>query len=307
MKDDRLLEMRIFKAVVEAGGFTAAANSLGVSQSFVSQGVTSLERRLGVQLLHRSTRMHRLSNEGDRFLSACKELLHSLEETEAQIRCSEPVGDLRISAPQAFGMDQLVPVLPGFLSKYPKLAVHFSLSDSLVNLIQDNFDVAIRMGRLQDSSLCSRKLCDLQRVMVAAPSYIAANGMPTTPQDLARHSCLMWAPPRDHLNRWPFMVNDQREHIYVQGRFHSIDGTTLYQLCLAGIGIMRLAEHLALPAIRRGELVPLLSDYQATDDTAIHAVYLQQRLLAPRVRAFVDYLVEVFREPSWHGSQRTPV
>ena len=167
------------------------------------------------------------------------------------------------------------------------------------NLIDDNFDVTIRMGRLQDSSLRSRKLCDLQRMVVASPLYIAANGIPVTPQGLARHRCLMWEQPRDHLNGWPFMINKKRETIPVQGSFHSIDGTTLYQLCVAGMGIMRLAEHLALPAIRRGELVHLLSDYQSKDDTAIHAVYLPERQLVPKVRAFVDYLAEVFRGPPW--------
>lgn len=304
MRDDRLLEMRIFKAVVEVGGFTAAANTFGVSQSFISQTVNNLERRLGVQLLLRSTRTQRLTNEGEQFLAACKVLLNSLEETEAQIRSSEPTGDLRVSAPHGFGLDQLVPALPGFLLKYPKLAVHFSLSDSLVNLIEDNFDLAVRMGRLQDSSLRSRKLCDLQRVVVAAPGYLAEHGIPVTPDGLARHTCLMWEPPRDHLNQWPFMVNGKLEKTSVQGRFHSSDGTTLYQLCLAGMGIMRLAEHLAVPAIRRGALVQLLSDYQAKDDTAIYAVYLSERQLVPRIRCFVDYLVDVFRDPPWQGAAR---
>lgn len=302
MKDDRLLEMRIFKGVVEAGGFTAAANVFGVSQPFISQTVNNLERRLGVQLLLRSTRTQRLTNEGDRFLTACNLLLNSLEETEAQIRSNEPTGDLRISAPHGFGLDQLVPALPGFLSRYPKLTVHFSLSDSLVNLIEDNFDMAVRMGRLQDSSLRSRKLCDLQRVVVASPRYIAEHGTPVTPQGLARHTCLMWEPPRDHLNQWPFMIRGKLEKTAVQGGFHSSDGTTLYQLCLAGMGIMRLAEHLALPAIRRGELVQLLSDYQAKDDTAIYAVFLSERQLVPRIRSFVDYLVDVFGDPPWHGT-----
>jgi DNA-binding transcriptional LysR family regulator len=128
--DERLLEMRVFKAVVEAGGFTAAASLLGGSQPFVSQSVNSLERRLGVQLLHRSTRRQRLTKEGEHFLSSCNDILDSLEEAEAQVRSSEPTGNLCISVPQAFGMDQLVPAMPGFLSSYPKLCVHFSLSDS---------------------------------------------------------------------------------------------------------------------------------------------------------------------------------
>lgn len=201
MKDDRLLEMRVFKAVVEAGGFTAAANFLNVSQPFVSQSINSLERRLGVQLLHRSTRTQRLTSEGERFLMSCGQVLDSVEEAEAQVRSGEPTGNLRISASHAFGMDQLVPALPRFLAAYPKLCVHFSLSDSNVNLIEDNFDVAVRMGRLQDSSLRSRKLCDLQRVVVAAPQYVAAHGKPVTPQGLSRHACLTWESPREHLNQ----------------------------------------------------------------------------------------------------------
>ncbi len=301
MKDDRLLEMRIFKAVVEAGGFTAAAHALNASQPFVSQTINHLERRLGVQLLHRSTRTQRLTSEGERFLASCNELLEAVEQAEAQIRSSEPTGDLRISVPQAFGIDQMVPALPGFLSAYPKLTVRFSLSDSLVNLIEDNFDVAVRMGQLQDSSLRSRKLCELQRIVVAAPGYLARHGTPVTPQGLDRHQCLLWDAPRDHLNRWPFIINGKPEKILVQGTFRSTDGTTLFDLCVAGIGIMRLAEHLALPAIRSGKLVPLLSDYQARDDTAIYAVYLPERQLVPRIRAFVDHFAEVFRQPPWQG------
>jgi DNA-binding transcriptional LysR family regulator len=301
MRDDRLLEMRVFKAVVESGGFTAAAQTLGVSQPFVSQCMNNLERRLGVQLLHRSTRTHRLTPEGGQFLLSSTAILDGVEQAEALFSSNEPSGDLRVSAPQAFGMDQIVPVLPAFLARYPRLKLHFSLSDSLVNLIEDNFDVAIRMGRLQDSTLRSRKLCSLQRIVVAAPSYVAAHGMPHTPQDLERHQCLCWESSREHLNQWPFLIKGGVRKLTVAGNTRSSDGTTLFQLCVAGVGIMRLAEHLALPAIRQGKLVPLLSDYQARDDTAIHAVYLPERQLVPRVRAFVDYLADEFRKPPWAG------
>jgi len=299
MKDDRLVEMRVFRAVVEAGSFTGAAHTLGVSQPFISQSVNNLERRLGVQVLHRSTRTQRLTNEGERFLVSCREILSGIEEAEAQIRSGDPIGDLRINAPRAFGLDQVAPALPAFVSHYPKLTVHFSLSDALVNLIEDNFDVAVRMGQLQDSSLRSRKLCDLQRIVVASPAYIAAHGLPVTPNGLGRHNCLMWDGQHDHLNQWPFLVNGKAEKLPVQGKFRSSDGSTLFELCVAGIGIMRLAEHLAVPAIRTGKLVPLLSDYQAKDDSAIYAVYLPERQLVPRVRVFVDHLVEVFRNPPW--------
>ena len=299
MKDDRLLEMRVFKAVVEAGGFTAAAVLLGVSQPFVSQSIHALERRLNVQLLHRSTRQQRLTPEGEQFLGSARTLLDAIDEAEALIRSSEPIGDLRISAPQAFGMDQIVPLLPKFMALYPKLTVHFSMSDTSVNLISDNIDVAVRMGNLRDCSLRSRKLCNLQRVVVASPAYIAAHGMPSTPHDLIRHNCLLWEAPRAHLNHWPFVQDGKAESMVMQGNFRSADGTTLFELCKAGVGIMRLAEHLARPAIRNGELVLLLNEFQATDDGAIHVVFLPERQLVPRIRAFVDYVVDALEPPPW--------
>lgn len=299
MKDERLLEMRVFKAVVEAGGFTAAAHFLGASQPFVSSVITALERRLGIQLLQRSTRRHRLTPEGERFLVSCTSLIEGIEQAEAQITSSDPSGELRISTPHAFGMDQIAPVMPGFMARHPKISVHLSLSDSRVNLITDNVDVAVRMGNLQDSSLRSRNLCQLQRIVVAAPGYVAAHGMPVTPEGLARHRCLMWGAPREQLNHWPFTVNGKPETFVARGNFRSTDGTTLFQMCLAGMGVMRLAEHLALPAIRSGRLLPLLAQYQSQDDTSIHLVYLPERQLVPRIRAFVDYFVEAFRAPPW--------
>jgi DNA-binding transcriptional LysR family regulator len=299
MKDDRLVEMRVFKAVAETGGFTTAANLLGVSQPFVSQSITNLERRLGVQLLHRSTRTQRLTSEGEVYLGTCRRIIEEIDQAEGQIRSQEPVGDLRVSAPRAFGMDQVVPQLPAFLEAYPKIKMHLSLSDTLINLLEDNFDVAIRMGRLQDSSLMSRKLCKLQRIVVASPKYLAAHGTPVTPHGLDRHNCLMWQAPMDRLNRWPFVINGKHEEIPIKGNFRSSDGTTLFQLCVAGVGIMRLAEHLALPAIKNKQLLPLLEDYQAEDDTAIHALFLPERKLVPRIRAFVDHFVDVFRNPPW--------
>lgn len=301
MKDSRLLEMRVFKVVVEAGGFTAAAHALGLSQPFVSQTVTNLEHRLGVRLLHRSTRGRRLTEEGERFLASSTRILDQIEQAEAEISAArqQASGDLRVSAPLAFGLDQVVPRLPAFLAEHPRVVLHLSLSDAVANLIEDNVDVAIRMGRLSMSSLMSRKLCDLQRIVVASPAYLAAHGTPRTPQDLGSHNCLMWEGELDHLNRWPFLTDGSPQFVPVSGNFRSSSGQTLFALCTAGVGIMRLAEHLALPAIASGALVPLLCDHQSQDDTAIHAVFLPERELLPRIRSFVDYLVDVFRRPPW--------
>lgn len=301
MKDNRLIEMRVFKAVVESGSFTAAAHLLGVSQPFVSQTLANLERRLDVQLLHRSTRSQRLTSEGEAFLASCRGIIEEIDLAELQIRSPEPAGELRVTAPRAFGSDQIVPRMPDFLAAHPKISLRLSLSDSVANLLEENFDVAIRMGRLQDSSLMSRKLADLQRIVVASPGYIERHGQPVTPQGLERHNCLLWEPPMEHLNRWPFVLNGKRQDLLVKGRFRSSDGTALFQMCVAGVGVMRLAEHLALPAIRSQVLVPLLVDYQAKDDTAIHALFLRERRLIPRIRAFVDHLGHVFRTPPWQA------
>lgn len=302
MKDNRLIEMQVFKTVAETGGFTAAADILGVSQPFVSQKITALEKRLGVLLLRRSTRTQRLTAEGEHFLNSCNTILNDLDSAESQFTTIEPSGVLRISAPLAFGTDQLVPRLPEFLARYPRIKVQLSLSDSLSNLIEDGIDVAVRMGTLSDSSLISRKLCSLQRIVIAAPRYVEQFGLPVTPQGLKHHSCLAWHGPQSHLNRWPFMVSGKREELLVHGSFSSISGMAIFQMCLAGVGIMRCAEHLALPAIREGHLVPLLTDYLARDDTAIHAVFLPERRLVPRIRVFVEYFRDVFENPPWELS-----
>lgn len=302
MKDDRLVEMRVFRAVADAGGFTAAAHALGVSQPFVSRAINSLERRLGVALIHRTTRGQRLTEEGLRYLASSRRIIDEIEEAEAQLQHdrARPQGDLRVSAPLAFGMDQIGPRLPAFLERYPDVKLHFSLSDTLANLIEGNVDVAIRMGKLQDSSLMSRKLCNLQRVVVASPKYIARHGRPVTPEELTEHNCLMWQKPMDHLNRWPFLIKEELKEFSVRGNFQSSNGLTLTQLCADGVGIMRMAEHVALPAISEGKLKLLLADFQAPDDTAIHAVFLPERELLPRIRVFVDYLVDVFVSPPWY-------
>lgn len=299
MKDNRLIEIRVFKTVAETGGFTAAANILGVSQSFISQKISALEKRLGILLLRRSTRTQRLTAEGEHFLNSCNTILNDLDSAESQFTTTEPSGVLRVSAPLAFGTDQLVPNLPEFLERYPRIKLQLSLSDSLSNLIEDDIDIAIRMGTLRDSSLTSRKLCNLQRIIIASPRYIEQFGQPITPHGLKHHRCLAWHGPQSHLNRWPFMINNKREEFLVNGNFSSISGMAIFQMCLAGVGIMRCAEHLALPAIRSGLLAPLLTDYLARDETAIHAVFLPERRLVPRIRVFVEYFKNIFGTPPW--------
>lgn len=301
MKDDRLVAMRVFLAVVKTGGFTTAAHILNVSQSFVSQTIGRLEDRLGVKLLHRSTRSQRLTAEGKRFVGACQRAIDAVDAAEAEVQGlrGQVSGDLRVTAPLAFGLDQLVPILPDFLNAYPEVDLTLSLSDDYFNLIEDQIDVAIRMGQLRDSSLVSRKLCNLQRIVVASPGFVARHGAPADPIALADYNCLLWEGVRDPLNRWPFVVDGAPVGIQVAGTFRSNNGMSLYSMCLAGLGIMRLAEHLARPAIARGAMVPLLEDFQAVDESSFNAVFLPERDLLPRIRVFVDFLVDRFRDPPW--------
>lgn len=301
MKDERLIEMRVFKAVAELGGFTAAAQALAATQPFVSRTVKNLEARLGITLLRRSTRHLSLTSEGEHFLASTNKLLGELDAIEAGVSNwrAEVSGQIRVTAPTNFGVDQIVPLLPGFMSMHPGVRINLSLSDTVVDLLDGRFDVAVRMGRLQDSLLVSRKLTNLQRIVVASPGYIRAKGKPRHPSELAQHNCLRWDAPLDHLNVWPFMIDGTPTSVQVMGNFQCISGVASASMCMADVGIGRMAEHLALPAIRRGDLVALLQEFQSVDDLGIYAVFLRERLIHPRIRAFVDYLVDCFKNPPW--------
>jgi DNA-binding transcriptional LysR family regulator len=306
MKDNRLTEMHVFRLLVETGGFTAASQAMGVSQSFVSQTMSGLERRLGVQLLYRSTRDRRLTEQGQLYFDYCVRIIDDINRHEGQMSSSmsQLSGELRVSAPLSFGSDQIAPRLAAFQALHPGLKMSLLLTDKVVNLIEENIDVAIRMGKLQDSSLVSRKLCDLQRVVVASPSYLEQHGVPAHPRDLSGHNCLLWDDSLKHLNRWPFLVDGQRQHVTVVGTLRSNNGLTLVELCTAGAGILRAAEHVSLPAIHANRLVPLLAEYQAHDDTAIYVVHLADRQLLPKIRAYVGFLMDTFRDPPWLALRR---
>lgn len=301
MRDDRLVEMQVFRSLVETGGFSAAARVLGASQPFVSQSLQRLEARLGAKLLHRTTRGHRLTPEGERFLQTAAQVLDMVEQAEAEWQHEQARmdGRLRVSAPIAFGLDRISPLVPQILARHPNLSLDLRLTDDQENLIEGGIDVAIRMGTLPDSSLMHRKLCRLRRLVVAAPDLMSRHDAPTCPQDLARLPCVAWDGSREHLNRWRFVQGDQTVTFHARSRFRSNQGISLFEMCLAGVGVMRVAEHLARPAIRAGRLVQLLSDHAPADDTAINAVFLPDRHMVPRIRNFVDTLAEAFRAPDW--------
>ncbi len=307
MKDDRLLEMRVYQAVVATGAFTAAAHSLGVSQPFVSQTIQRLETRLGAKLMHRTTRGHRLTPEGQRFLEVAHRVLAAVEAAEAEWQLSDTQieGLLRVSVPIAFGLDRITPAIPDFLAQHPNLSLEMRLTDDTENLIDDQIDVAIRMGKLGNSSLMHRRLCGLQRIVVATPALVARHGLPTRSSELEDMPCVAWDGSREHLNRWKFLEDGKEVTFRAESRFRSNQGMSLYQMCLAGVGAMRIAEHLARPAIADGRLVQLLPEHTAVDDTAIYAVFLPDRHMMPRIRSFIDFMLNVFRSPDWEATETT--
>lgn len=305
MKDERLIEMKIFKVVVDLNGFTAAANHFSVSQPYISKVITKLENRLGVTLLHRTTRQQKITSEGVAFLTYVNKIITELDKVDQwaydSTKMDTPSGELRISAPIAFGIDQVSRLIPDFIEKYPDIHINLSLTDRLESLLDGSADIAIRMGKLSDSSLISKRLCDLNRIVVASPSYFEKYTSPKVPEDLKKHNCLMWSGGREHLNRWPFIVDNVYKEVAVKGKIKSSNGLALMNMCYQGVGIMRMAEHVALPAIKNGLIEEVLVDYHIKNDSGIYAVFLPERELIPRIRVFVDYMYEALSSNPWES------
>jgi len=293
-------EMAAFVRVVDLHGFSAAAPTLGLSPSAVSKLVTRLETRLGVRLLQRTTRALHLTAEGEVFYTAARRLVGELEALESMIagRSGTPSGVLRVTTSLAFSTHQLAPVLSEFLDRHPMLSVELLPTDRVVDMVEEGIDIAIRIGRLADTSFMARKIGEDKRLVCASPAYLARHGTPRRPEDLARHNCLV-ARDRTHLNKWPFKVDGKVVEVEVGGRAAVTEGETQMQLALQGVGIVRVTRLTLAQAVREGRLVPLLQEFSAEEPVAIHAVYPHRRHLAPKVPAFVNFLIEKFTPPPW--------
>jgi DNA-binding transcriptional LysR family regulator len=297
---DHASEMAAFVRVVEANGFSAAAPALGLTPSAVSKLVTRLEARLGVRLLQRTTRALHLTQEGEIFFAAARRIVSEIEALENQLvgQSGTPSGVLRVTTSLAFCTHQLAPVLSEFLARHPLVQFELLPTDRVIDMVEEGIDVAIRIGRLADTSFMARKIGEDKRLICAAPSYLARHGTPQRPEDLARHNCLV-SRDRTQLNRWPFKIDGQVAELEVTGRVAVTEGETQMQLALQGIGIVRLTRLTLAQAIRDGALVPLLGDFSADEAVPIHAVYPHRRHLAPKVPAFVNFLIEKFTPPPW--------
>lgn len=299
---DRYGEMQAFVQVVDHGGFTEAARLLGLSPSAVSKLISRLEDRLGARLLQRTTRRVSLTAEGRAYAEQVREILADIDAVEASVGGAEaePRGVLRVNVAHGFGMTQVVPLLPDFLARYPKIDVQITFADQIVDLVAEGEDVGIRTGALRDETLIARKLGEHRRIICAAPSYIEKYGMPRTPADLAQHNCLLFDGP-EGLNEWPFRKPDGSiERIAIRGNFRSSNGDAIFRMLLSGVGLCYAADFGIRQAIEEGRLVPVLTDHTADILRPIHVVYPARKHLAAKVRAFADYLVECYTlNPPW--------
>lgn len=299
---DKPGEMAAFVRVVEEGGFSAAARKLGVTPSAISKLIGRLEDRLGARLLHRTTRSINLTHEGVAFYQRSVRILREIEEAEDAITQLHvaPRGTLRVNAAVAFATYQIVPLMPEFLERYPEIHLELTVTDRVVDLIEEGVDVAIRIGARTDSSLISRQLAEDHRLICAAPAYFDRHGVPQTPDDLASHNCLAWMANQGGLNDWPFEGPDGPFTVTVSGNAEVNSGETLYGMALAGLGLARMAEFRVGPDIAAGRLVPVLLDHHRADPLPIHVMYPHRRHLLPKVRSFVDFLAMNFTPvPPW--------
>lgn len=293
---DRFQEMRVFTAVAEAGSFVAAAGALGMSKAAVSRHVAELEARLGVRLLHRTTRRLSRTPEGELFLARCKDLLEGVDEAEAELsaRTGQAVGQLKVSVPVSYGLLRLAPLWGGFLAKHPQVELDVTLSDRVVDLVEEGFDLAVRIARLASSSLISRQLSTTRLVLCATPQYLKQHGRPKVPADLAQHQVLAYSllAMRD---LWTFDGPDGPVPVRVRPRMFTNSGDTCRAVALQHQGIILQPSFLVGDDLRRGALVELLPKYRIPE-LGVHAVYPSRKHVVPKVRLLIEYLAKALRD-----------
>lgn len=299
---DQLSALGAFCRVVEAGGFSAAAAELNVSHSVMSKQVRHLETLLGAQLLNRTTRKLALTEAGQDYYDRARRILDELRDADLAVtqHHATPRGTLRINAPMAFGTLDVAWWLPRFIARYPELKIDLVCNDRYVDLIEEGFDVALRLARdLPDSSLMARKMCSSASLLVASPAYLEQHGTPATPHDLVHHNCLTYTlVPKP--NEWMFTMPDGTSAgVRVRGNLQANTGVALRAAALGDIGIATTASFIVHDDLARGALVPVLAQY-ASRPRDLFAVYPHNRHLSPKVRAFIDFAAEVYRAPAWN-------
>lgn len=296
---DKYQEMRVFTAVVDAGSFVAAADGLGMSKAAVSRYVADLEQRLGARLLHRTTRKLSLTAEGEVFLARSREILASIEDSEAEIstRTHTASGLLKISVPVSFGIQHLAPLWSDFVQAHPRVSLDVQLADRIMDLVDEGFDLAVRIARLPDSTLVSRKLASTRLVLCASPKYLQARGAPQHPNELADHDVIGYSLLAMG-EQWQFTGPDGPITVKVRPHIWSNNGDTCVAACLRGAGIQLQPTFLIARELASGELVEVLPRYRSIE-LGIYAVYPSRRFVMPKVRAIVEFLSARLADAQW--------
>jgi DNA-binding transcriptional LysR family regulator len=297
---DALQEITIFARVVNTGSLSAAARDLGLSPALVSRRLSGLEARLGVRLINRTTRSLHMTDEGAAYYETCTRVLAEIEEADAAVSAgrADPRGILRVALPASFGNQHVAPLVPRFAARYPDVQIALSLSDRAVNVVEEGFDLAVRIAHLADSSLAARKLAPNRRVVCASPAYLQRYGAPRTPEDLAQHNCLTTT---DFTMSWDYRDPEGNPgSARVTGRYACDNWEVLRDWALAGLGIALKSTWDVRRHLEDGSLVSLLPGYTFASDVAIWAVYPHRRHLPAKTRAFIEFLAESFGpEPYW--------
>lgn len=290
----------MFLAVMETGSFTAAAERFGTNSGQASKLVSRLEGQLGVRLLNRTTRSVSPTEAGQAYFDRLRPLLDEYDSLEAQVRDTThaPRGRLRLTAPLTFGSLELTPALNAFAGRFPEIELDVSFSDRIVNVVEEGFDLAVRVGRRGDSSLISRKLCDVRIVVVGAAAYLDRRGEPGRPEDLTGHDCIIDTNFRDP-NRWSFADAETERAVPVTGRIRYSNAEACLRAAEDGLGLACVPAFVAGEALRSGRVKRLLQKFE-TAPYGVHVLYPHSRYLAAKVRVLVDFLAERYRgTPGW--------
>jgi DNA-binding transcriptional LysR family regulator len=291
---DLLTSMATFVRVVETGSLAAAAKELGLSATMVGKHLSALEDRLGTRLLNRTTRRQSLTEAGATYVEHCKQLLAAVSDAEASVQTlrQAPRGVLKIVSPVTFGVQRLAPALADFLLKYREITAELTLNDRTSDFVADGYDVAIRIGTLRDSNLIACPLQPYRMLICAAPDYLAREGTPTLPEELGHHNCLgfMFSDRRSH---WRLIGPDGERRVQVKGNFVTNHGPALRSAALAGTGIVMQPEALLADDVAAGRLTRLLLNF-APPSRPMNVVYQSERRITPKLRCFIDFIVERF-------------
>ncbi|MFC7515410.1 LysR family transcriptional regulator [Herbaspirillum sp. GCM10030257] len=297
---DLFQSMKVFAKVAEIGSLSGAARALDMSNPSVTRHIGDLEAYLNARLFNRTTRRLSLTEAGSDYLERCRQLLQDLEEATlaAGSSAAKPTGTLRISAPVSFAVNHLGRVLGEYGQRYPDVALDITLSDRMVDLVDEGFDLAIRISRIRDSALVARQFASARSMVCASPSYLKKQGTPRVPEDLASHTCLSYSYQATR-GEWHFSRKGKTHIAKVKGTINANNGDLLREAAIAGMGIIVQPSFIVADALRSKTLVPLLTDYDMAS-LPIYAVYPSRRHLSAKVRTFVDFLLERFGEnPEW--------